>query len=109
MERIRCKRPGWRLTCLNVVTVRLAKSCQPRPCSKKFRIPPTNKSAKRWTATSVAVEPTCASAKRFIKRQPEPGGRHETNRDQQTNVSASEFYCRRRHPPRPLFQAIDLR
>src|ERR1043165_7893316 len=107
MERIHYRRPGWKWTCLNVVTVRLDKSCRLRRCSKKFRIPPINKLAKRWTGTSADAEHTCASAKRFIKRPPETGGRHEFQIDQQTNLSASEFYCRRRHPARPLFQAVD--
>src|ERR1041384_3071244 len=89
--RIHCKRPGWKLTYLNVVTVRLDRSCRLRRCSKKFRTPPINKLAKRWTGISADAERTCASAKRFTKRQPETGGRHEIQIDQQTNLPASEF------------------
>src|SRR5437660_1157016 len=56
---------------------------------------------------SVAVERTCEFAKRFTKRRPETGGRHEIQIDQQKNIPASEFYYRRRNPAWPVLQAID--
>src|ERR1041385_3148599 len=74
-----------------------------------IRTRPTRKLVSRWTAIFAAAERTCASVKQFIRRQPETGGRHENEINQQKILLTSYFGCRRWCAARFVFQDSGVR